>query len=79
MWQEIKGAINQVISDNVPTKRTAVRHTHPLVDTQLCRVRRRKYRAYMKTSTIRVKPAGKGVEGLGTRVREISEKLTNGI
>ena len=44
MWQEIKGAIN----DHVPTKRTAVRHTHLSVDTQLCRAKRQKYRAYMK-------------------------------
>ena len=48
MWQEIKGTINQVISDHVPTKRTAARHTHPWVDTKLRRAMRRKYRAYMK-------------------------------
>ena len=48
MWQEIQGAINQVISDHVPTKRTAARHTHPWVDTQLRRALRRKYRAYKK-------------------------------
>ena len=48
MWQEIKGTINQVISDHVPTKRTAARHTHPWVDTQLRCATRRKYRAYKK-------------------------------
>ena len=48
MWQEIKETINQVISDHVPTKRTAARHTHPWVDTQLRRATRRKYRAYKK-------------------------------
>ena len=48
MWQEIKGTINQVISDHAPTKGTAARHTHPWVDTQLRRATRRKYRAYKK-------------------------------
>ena len=40
MWQEIKGTINQVISDHAPTKGTAARHTHPWVDTQLRRATR---------------------------------------
>ena len=48
MWQDIKEAINQVITDHVPTKRTAARHTHPWVDTQLRRATRRKHRAYKK-------------------------------
>ena len=43
MWQEIKGTINQVISDHVPTKGTVAR-----VDTQLRRATRQKYRVYKK-------------------------------
>ena len=48
MWQDIKEAINQVITDHVPTKRTAARHTHPCVDTQLRPATRLKHRAYKK-------------------------------
>ena len=48
MWQDIKGAIDQAITDHVPTKRTPARHTHPWIDTRIRRATRRKNRAYYK-------------------------------
>ena len=56
MWRDIKGAINQVITDHVPTKQTAAKNTYPLVDTQLHRATKRKLRGY-KTAKHTKSPA----------------------
>ena len=79
MWQNIKEAINQVITDHVPTKRTAARHTDPWVATQLRRAMRRKHRAYKTAKHTKSPPDWEDTKRLSTRTREISGLLTNSI
>ena len=79
LWQEIKGTINQVISDHVPTiyKQTGIL-THGLTLSSVM-PRDGNTGPTRRGSTLRVRPTGKDTEGLSTRTREISGKLTNGI
>ena len=48
IWASLKTAITTAPEQNVPTKMSSTRHTHPWVSTSLRRIERRKQRAHMK-------------------------------
>ena len=48
MWEEIKAALQAIISQRVPSKLTSPRHTNPWITTEIRRAIRRKQRAHAK-------------------------------
>ena len=48
MWENFKAAIEKVIQEFVPTRRTLARQTHPWIDNHLRKLTNRKQRAYKR-------------------------------
>ena len=51
MWASLKRIGTTALEQNIPTKMSSTRHTHPLVSTSLRRMMRRKQRAHRKAKT----------------------------